>query len=124
MKLLLDQDVYAITARYLRALGHDVLTAADLESSRASDETLLLMAQEQGRTFVTRDRDFGGLVFVRKLGAGVIYLRGEPSIISAVHEELDRVLQTYSQEDLQHCLRDRGARQTSVPKTCSIKSDF
>jgi uncharacterized protein with PIN domain len=54
MKLLLDQDIYAITARYLRALGHDVLTAADLESSRVSDETLLLMAQEQGRIFVTR----------------------------------------------------------------------
>lgn len=102
MNLLLDQDVYAITARYLRALGHDVLTVADLESSQASDETLLLMAQEQGRIFVTRDRDFGGLVFVRKLGAGVIYLRGEPSIIAAVHDELDRVLQTYSQEDLQH----------------------
>jgi uncharacterized protein with PIN domain len=53
MKLLLDQDVYAITARYLRSLGHDVLTAADLESSRASDEALLSMAQERGRIFVT-----------------------------------------------------------------------
>jgi predicted nuclease of predicted toxin-antitoxin system len=101
MKLLLDQDVYAITARYLRSLGHDVLTAADLESSRASDEALLSMAQERGRIFVTRDRDFGGLVFVRDLGAGVIYLRGEPSIMASVHEELDRVLRSYSEEDLQ-----------------------
>jgi len=56
MKLLLDQDIYAITARYLRSLGHDVLTAVDLESSRASDEALLSMAQERGRIFVTRDR--------------------------------------------------------------------
>ena len=27
MKLLLDQDVYAVTARFLRGLGHDVVTA-------------------------------------------------------------------------------------------------
>ena len=101
MKLLLDQDVYAITARYLRTLGHDVLTAADIDGSRASDEALLLIAQEQGRIFVTRDRDFGALVFVKDLVAGVIYLRGGFSIIHSVHEEFDRVLRSYSEEDLQ-----------------------
>jgi predicted nuclease of predicted toxin-antitoxin system len=100
MKLLLDQDVYAITARYLKDLGHDVLTAADIDSSRASDEALLSIAHQQGRLFVTRDRDFGGLVFVRDLGAGVIYLRSSPSIIHFVHEELDRVLQSYAETDL------------------------
>ena len=46
MKLLLDQDVYAITERYLRDLGHDVLPVADIGGSRASDEALLSIAQE------------------------------------------------------------------------------
>lgn len=100
MNLLLDQDVYAITARYLRNQGHDVVTAADLGSSRASDETLLSIAHQQDRLFVTRDRDFGGLVFVRDFGAGVLYLRSSPLIIHAVHEELDRVLQLYAEADL------------------------
>ena len=100
MNLLLDQDVYAITARHLRVQGHDVMTAADLDSSRASDEALLDIAHQQGRLFVTRDRDFGGLVFVSNLGSGVIYLRSSPSTIHAVHEELDRVFQSYAEADL------------------------
>lgn len=101
MRFLLDQDVYAITAQFLRRLDHDIVTAADIEASQATDEDLLIIAQEQGRIFVTRDRDFGGLVFVRNLGAGVIYLRSEPLTVHVVHEELERVLQSYSEEDLQ-----------------------
>ena len=95
MKFLLDQDVYALTRCFLRDLGHDVMTAADMGSSRSADETLLTMAHEQARIFVTRDRNFGGLVFVRGFGAGVIYLRLQPSTLQAVHEELARVLQSY-----------------------------
>jgi len=101
MRLLLDQDVYAVTARFLRGLNHDVVTAADIGRSRAADEDLLAIAQEQERILLTRDRDSGGLVFVRDFGAGVIYLRSEPSAIRAVHEELKRVLQSYTEEDLQ-----------------------
>ena len=102
MRLLLDQDVYAVTVRFLRDGGHDVLTAADIGGSRAADETLLTMAHEQARIFVTRDRDFGGLVFVRGFGAGVMYLRLEPATLHAVHEELTRVLQSYAEDALQN----------------------
>ena len=37
MKLLLDQDVYALTKRFLRELGYDVMTASELGLSRAYD---------------------------------------------------------------------------------------
>jgi len=100
MKLLLDQDVYAVTARFLDGLGHDVVPVAQIGYSRADDTELLHIAQEQGRILVTRDRDFGGLVFVRSLGTGVIYLRILPSTQNAVHRELERVLQSYSQDEL------------------------
>jgi predicted nuclease of predicted toxin-antitoxin system len=50
---------------------------------------------------VTRDRDFGSLVFLQGLGAGVIYLRMLPSTQHAVHKELQRVLETYTEADLQ-----------------------
>ncbi|WP_089936888.1 DUF5615 family PIN-like protein [Candidatus Entotheonella palauensis] len=101
MRLLLDRDVYAITARFLRELNHDVVTAADIGGARATDEELLLIAQKQGRIFVTRDRDFGGLVFVDDMGVGVSYLRSQPTLVHPVHEELERVLQSYSEADLQ-----------------------
>jgi len=64
MKFLLDQDVYALTDRFLHELGYDVATASELGLSRASDTDLLKTASQQGRIFITRDRDYGNLVFV------------------------------------------------------------
>jgi hypothetical protein len=60
MKLLLDQDVYAVTARFLNGRGHDVVPVARIGLSQAGDQEILRVAQEQGRILVTRDRDFGG----------------------------------------------------------------
>jgi predicted nuclease of predicted toxin-antitoxin system len=115
MKFLLDQDVYALTERFLREQGHDVVTASQLGLSRASDSDLLKIASEQRRIFVTRDRDFGNLVFVHSAGSGVIYLRMLPSTIKDVHVELKKVLETYNETELgkafvvveQHCHRIR-----------------
>jgi predicted nuclease of predicted toxin-antitoxin system len=100
MKFLLDQDVYALTARFLKSLGHDVVLVAEIGCSRAEDWTLLQIAQEQGRIFVTRDRDFGSLVFVQGLKTGVIYLRILPTTQNVVHQELGRVLVSHSEEEL------------------------
>ncbi len=100
MKLLLDQDVYAATARFLSDLGHDTVPAAQVGLSQAEDEGLLRVAQEQDRVLVTRDRDFGNLVFVKRLGAGVLYLRILPSTQNSVHAELERVLSTYTEKEL------------------------
>jgi predicted nuclease of predicted toxin-antitoxin system len=96
----MDQDVYAVTTAFLRAAGHDAVTAYELGLSQADDSELLRIAREQDRIFVTRDRDFGSLVFVRGSGPGVIYLRILPSAIDAVHAELQRVLTDYSERIL------------------------
>lgn len=100
MKFLLDQDVYAVTERFLRQLGHDVETASAAGLSTAEDSVLLALAQEHGRIFVTRDRDFGGLVFVRGEGPGVLYLRVTPATVNAVPEALWIVLERYEENDL------------------------
>ncbi len=100
MRFLLDQDVYATTARLLSGLGHDVTLLAQIGLAQAEDEDLLRTAQNQSRLFVTRDRDFGKLVFVNALGCGVLYLRVMPSTQSSVHQELERVLNIYSEEEL------------------------
>ena len=101
MRFLADQDVYAATIRFLSGLGHDVAPVAQLGLAQADDGELLRVAHEQGRIFVTRDRDFGGLVFVRGSGAGVVYLRILPSTQNSVHAELERALGLYREEQLQ-----------------------
>jgi len=100
VRFLLDQDVYAVTCRLLRDLGHDAVTAAELNLSRSPDRGLLMWAADEKRLFVTRDKDFGGLVFVERLGKGVLYLRISPETLAATHEELKRVLSAYSEAEL------------------------
>lgn len=100
MKFLPDQDVYALTERFLRGLGYDIVTAAELGLSRAADVDLLKTAGEQKRIFVTRDRDYGNLVFVHGEGSGVVYMRILPSTLDDVHAELKKVLETYSEPEL------------------------
>lgn len=98
MKFLLDQDVYLPTAHYLSSLGHDVVRVAQIGLSQATDEELLNIAQEQNRIFITRDRDFGNLAFVKNLGAGILYLRISPSTQNVVHREIERVLNKHTEE--------------------------
>jgi predicted nuclease of predicted toxin-antitoxin system len=100
MRLLLDQDVYEITARFLISLGFDVVRVSELGMATASDEENLKKAIEMGRIFVTRDRDYGNLVFIKEIRCGVLYLRVLPSTISEVHTELQRVLKRYNEEKL------------------------
>jgi predicted nuclease of predicted toxin-antitoxin system len=99
-RLLLDQDVFERTARLLISLGHDVVRVAELGMQSASDEDNLTRAFELNRIFITRDRDFGNLVFVRGIRTGVIYLRITPRNADRVHTELERVLSTYSEDRL------------------------
>lgn len=47
-------------------LGHDVLSASE-RYSNASDETLLALAHRERRVLITEDKDFGELVFLRRL---------------------------------------------------------
>ena len=100
MKFLLDQDVYDLTAHFLAEQGHDIVTASQLGLSRAQDSDLLKTAGDLGRVFVTRDRDYGNLVFVHDAGKGVIYMKMLPSAMNEVHAELKKVLETYSDTDL------------------------
>ena len=69
-------------------------------ASQVDDSELLRIAHSQSRILVSRDRDFGRLVFVNDLGAGVLYLRVLPSTQRAVHKELERVLKSYSESEL------------------------
>jgi predicted nuclease of predicted toxin-antitoxin system len=103
MRLLVDQDIYKITIDNLRKWGHDVLTAKELGLQQASDQDLLKRAQTEKRLLLTRDKGFGGLVFLNKeLSTGVILLRVAPWIADEVHRELHRLLEEHDEEELKN----------------------
>ena len=100
MNFFADQDVYASTIRLLTGLDHDLVLAASIGMARATDTEILQAAHTQDRILITRDRGFGGLVFVLGNSAGVIFLRMMPSTIHQVHAELARVLTLYDESFL------------------------
>lgn len=104
MHLLTDQDVYQVTVDQLREWDHDVITARELGMQRSADEDLLAKAREMDRLFITRDKDFGALVFLKEeLSSGVILLRVTlVTIIEEVHRELYLLFQEYTEEELRH----------------------
>ncbi len=53
MKLLLDQDVYGLTVKFLIEAGYDLLTVAQLDMSQAPDEEILKISQAQNRILIT-----------------------------------------------------------------------
>jgi predicted nuclease of predicted toxin-antitoxin system len=104
MRFLVDQDVYQITVEFLAKEEHDLVRISELGLERASDSFLLGKAKEMRRIFITRDKDFGALVFLEKESiGGVILLRGSPSQIDLIHNELATVLQNYTEGELKEC---------------------
>jgi len=101
MRLLADQDIYKITIDHLREWGHDLLTAKELGLQQVPDEDLLRRAQKEDRLLLTRDKGFGGLVFLNgELSTGVILLRMTPMAAEEVHHELRRLLEEHSKDEL------------------------
>src|SRR5262245_34889683 len=67
MKFLLDVCASSRALRiFLADLGHDVCLALDIDPC-SPDDGLLDLAWQEGRILVTEDKDFGELVFVRRL---------------------------------------------------------
>jgi predicted nuclease of predicted toxin-antitoxin system len=94
MKFLADQDVYRVTINFLRERGHDVVTAREIGMHTASDEALLRKGMELDRIVLTRDKDFGSLVFLQKdSSSGVVLLRGGPLNVETIHRELETMFQ-------------------------------
>lgn len=100
MNFFADHNVPAPTVRFLRAQGHDVITAYQLGMAADEDRSLLRWAKQQNRIFITLDRDFGLLVYIEELRTGVLYLRITKQSQAAVHQQLEHILSLYSETDL------------------------
>lgn len=101
MHILTDQDVYKLTVDLLKEWGHDAITAKEIGLQRASDKELLKSAREANRLLITRDKDFGALLFLEKeKSTGVILLRISPKTIQEVHTELKKLLHEHREDEL------------------------
>jgi predicted nuclease of predicted toxin-antitoxin system len=75
MQFIVDESTGAAVVEYLRAAGHDVLAVAEV-MPQAEDQAILTRAEDEARTLVTNDKDFGELVFRSGHGHhGVVLLR-------------------------------------------------
>lgn len=103
MKILADQDIYRLTVEKLKQWGHDVITAKELGMHKSSDEDLLKAGKKTRRLLITRDKDFGSLIFLKtQESVGVILLRMGPKTIDKVHNELHRLFQEQNEEILKN----------------------
>lgn len=91
MKLLADENIHGDLVKWLRSRGHDVLYAAEAFPS-ISDDGLLAVARNEDRVLITDDKDFGELVFHRRLVTrGVILIRLSARSASERIERLSRI---------------------------------
>lgn len=101
MKFILDEDVYFITGNFLMEKGHSVIFPKDCSLAGSPDDVLLEKACVMKRILITRDKDFGSLVFLEKRPtSGVILLRIQPATIQAIHNNLAELVSKYSEEEL------------------------
>ena len=94
MRFLLDMCASSRTlTEALVEDGHDVRSARD-GYSRASDEVLLALAHEEQRVLVTKDKDFGELVF--------LHGRRHACVIRLVELEVDEQVNAVRHLVVQH----------------------
>ena len=75
MRFIADGGVDAQIVIALRERENDVIYVAEFDAG-ASDEELLKLANRENRILLTRDKDFGELVFrLRKVHSGIILNR-------------------------------------------------
>ena len=95
MILLLDQGLPRSTVRFLRDSGISAQHTGDIDLAKASDETILRHAREQGQIVVTLDADFHThLALSGAAGPSVIRIRLEglqgQELASLLRAVLDR----------------------------------
>ena len=79
MRFLANENFPIASVHLLRAAGHSVLAIAE-DAPGISDSEVLARAHTEGCVLITFDRDYGELIFRRKLPppSGLLYLRFDP----------------------------------------------
>jgi predicted nuclease of predicted toxin-antitoxin system len=91
MQILADENVAKDVLAWLRASGHDVLFAGDVQAG-APDANWAARAEQEQRLILTADKDFGELVFRDGLSThGVVLLRLDDLTVAEILARLQSV---------------------------------
>lgn len=94
MNLLVDESVEAHIVERLRKEGHELVYVAEMDRG-TPDEIVLSQANKNNALLITADKDFGELVFRRRLiNSGVMLIRlaglseeSKASVVAAVLQD-------------------------------------
>lgn len=88
--IIADENLDARIIKAIRAIGIEVYSIAE-EQSGITDEMIVEIARETNKIILTRDKDFGDIVFAdRQRGISVILLRYDNNLLPLITR---RVLQ-------------------------------
>ena len=98
MRFIVDECTGPAVARWLRQLGHNVVSIYE-ESRGLEDDEVLERATAENRILVTNDKDFGEMIFREgKTHRGVILLRLEDERAPNKIRVLERLLKHHSDQ--------------------------
>ncbi|NQU36094.1 MAG: DUF5615 family PIN-like protein [Actinobacteria bacterium] len=120
MNLLLDQNLPFRVESLLGEIGWNVVHTRTLGMARATDESIILAARDQGRIVVSADRDFGDLLRTSGArGPSLVFLRTRVAVTApAISQLLQRHLPAVSDSLEAGCiavLTDKAIRVRSLP---------
>lgn len=99
MEFLLDESADFPLAKALTDLSHDVTAIAHDYPYALKDTEVLAIAQREERVLITKDRDFGELIFRRRLPHfGVILFRLHLEDVQTKFIWLDYVITNHTAE--------------------------
>ena len=80
MKFLANENFPLKSVLFLREAGHDIASITE-DSPGIKDEEVLVRAVKEQRIILTFDRDYGELIYKRKLPVpkGLVYFRFQPA---------------------------------------------
>jgi predicted nuclease of predicted toxin-antitoxin system len=99
MKFLFDQSADFRLIPHLRHLGHDVQAVSRNYPPGLPDEDVLEIARKEKRILVVADRDFGELIFHRRLAhVGVIFFRLPGAKLQTKIDQLNTMLTEHTDD--------------------------
>lgn len=112
MKFLLDESADFRLGQHLSEQGHDVTSISREYPQALRDEEVLSIALAEMRVLITRDRDFGELIFRHRLRhSGVILIRFNPLQIDLAKRTIDQLISDHAHEiDQFLVVSERGIR--------------
>lgn len=113
MKFLANENFPFPSIQLLKGFGHDIVS---VNSDRPSitDEDVVKWANEEGRTILTFDRDYGEIVFRYKIACSVVFFRDKGDSPASAGEMLLKLMNAIKLEGYFTVVDKNGIRQREL----------